>query len=698
MRSTNFLVPLSKEVIVIEKTTKFHPSLTIHVMWHPKFDDGIEYAKQIHSNFGREIQSDTIYRRPGIPVFYKNDVKNKINLNDSISTVVFVLIEDEMVVDSEWNKFLEDLWLQIDSIGESNHRIYPVSLSKNAFNIEYINHVNFIRLHEILEKERTKRFIGYAAHEISRLLMDKPRVSKGDGLSTSPVSLFLSHAKRDGEKLAKSIKDYIHDQTSLKTFFDANDIAAGHSFSSEITQSIELNETALLIIHTDTYSSRDWCKREVIQAKLSNIPIVVVNIVSVGEGRSFPYMGNVPTIRWDGSEELIADIIDNTLMEILRHLYVKKHLESLTSVYEVSDKVHTISHHPELMSFVNILKSEGDKDILTVLYPDPPIGYDELQLLHSIKPKFRFLTPTMLPVLRYAEEAEYEEPLNILKDLKIGLSISNPPNLLDHGISETHLDDALVEFTRYLLVHGGRILYGGDLREGGFTEKLYNLVRSYFSEDTQSSHKIFNYQAWPIYLKLSTKERAELNKIVSFKTVEPPQICELDKNKFLIPDSIENKVIWAMSLTKMREKMNEDLDVRIMIGGAIEHHKGKYPGLLEEAYMALREKKPLFLLGGFGGCTKAITNLILGEKSLELTESLQKKDKEYLDMIEEYNSNSFSDDTIDYEALLNFFEEKGIESLNNGLSIDENLVLFSTPYIPEMISLVLKGLANIAKN
>lgn len=667
-------------------------------MWHPKFNNGKEYAKQIHANFGREIQSDTIYRRPGIPVFYKSNVKNKINLNDSLHTVVFVLVEDEMVVDSEWNEFLKDLWTENDGIDESNHRIYPVSLSKNAFNIEYINRINFIRLHEIPEEERIKKFIGCATHEISRLLMDQPRVSKDDGLSTSPVSLFLSHAKRDGENLAKSIKDYIHDQTPLKTFFDANDIAAGHSFSSEITQSIKLSETALLIIHTDTYSSRDWCKREVIHAKLSNIPIVVVNIVSVGESRSFPYMGNVPTIRWDGSEEVISDIIDTTLMEILRHLYVKKHLQSLTSVYGVSDKVHTISHHPELMSFVNILKNEEDKNILTVLYPDPPVGYDELQLLHSIKPKFRFLTPTMLPILRDVKVEEYEEPLNILNDLKIGLSISNPPNLLDYGISETHLEDALVEFTRYLLVHGGRILYGGDLRKGGFTEKLYDLVRSYFPEDTQSSHKIFNYQAWPAHLNLSTKERAELKKIVSFKTIDPPHIYNLDENKIITPDSTKNRVILAMSLTKMREEMNEDLDVRIMIGGAIEDYKGRYPGLLEEAYMALREKKPLFLLGGFGGCTDAIIKLLQDENPLNLADLLQKKDKEYIDMINKYNSKSLSDDTIDYETLLNFFEEHEIDSLNNGLSIDENLILFSTPHIPEMISLVLKGLANIEKN
>lgn len=53
---------------------------------------------------------------------------------------------------------------------------------------------------------------------------------------------------------------------------------------------------------------------------------------------------------------------------------------------------------------------------------------------------------------------------------------------------------------------------GGDLRQGGFTEILHNLVRNYFPEDMQSAHKIHNYQAWPLYLNISIETRAELNK------------------------------------------------------------------------------------------------------------------------------------------------------------------------------------------
>ncbi len=699
------IVEFSSKIIVVIKfiggvdlkeQARYQPSLKFYVMWHPKFTDGQKYAEEMYSNFGREIQNNIIYRRPGIPLYFINDTSRIIDINEAKHIAVFVLVDDEMVIDPDWNSYLGDLWDTFKTSAYGKHRIYPISLSENAFQIEKISEINYIRLHDIDDEEkRVKRLLSSASHEICRLLLSRPRISGDTELSNAPVSLFLSHAKKDGAELANAIKNYIHQETPLKTFFDATDIAAGHSFSNEITQSIKIKETALLVLHTDTYSSRDWCRREVIKAKLSNVPIVVVNLITTGEGRTFPYLGNVPTVRWDGSEEFLPEIINITLTEILRDLYTKLHLESLTEIYEVSNRVHTLTHHPELISFINILEEEGGREELTVLYPDPPLGYEELQLLNTIKPKFKFMTPTMLPILRYAEQNEPENQFDILKGVKVGLSISDSPDLIKYGMSKMHLEDSFVEFSRYLLVNGANLLYGGDLRQGGYTEILHNLVRNYFPEDIQSAHKINNYQAWPLYVNLTAATRAHLNKVVKFEMVEPPEKIQVDKNKFLPPDCKENRMIWANSLTKMREEMNRDLDVRVLIGGMVQNYKGKYPGLFEEAYLALRDGKPLYLLGGFGGCTRAIIEALLGNTPHELTGDFQFSNNEYHEMVQLYNSNCSSEETIDYDRMLGFFKKIGIANLNNGLTIEENLILFSTTNIPEMISLVLKGLANL---
>ncbi|RBN36117.1 molecular chaperone Tir, partial [Priestia megaterium] len=74
--------------------------------------------------------------------------------------------------------------------------------------------------------------------------------------------MFISHAKEDGVSLAKSLSDYLQTQTELKTFFDANDIAIGYEFSQEIEANIQ--KSVLVAIHSDRYSSREWCRKEII--------------------------------------------------------------------------------------------------------------------------------------------------------------------------------------------------------------------------------------------------------------------------------------------------------------------------------------------------------------------------------------------------------------------------------------------------
>ena len=83
---------------------------------------------------------------------------------------------------------------------------------------------------------------------------------------------------------------------ALDTSFDAINIAAGFSFEEEIDAGIDT--AAFALIHTDAYASRVWCQYGVIRAKRHGRPIVVIHAIEEGEARSFPYIGNVPTIRW----------------------------------------------------------------------------------------------------------------------------------------------------------------------------------------------------------------------------------------------------------------------------------------------------------------------------------------------------------------------------------------------------------------
>lgn len=61
----------------------------------------------------------------------------------------------------------------------------------------------------------------------------------------------------------------------------------------------EVGEGVFLAINTDSYSSREWCRREVIEAKLRLVPIIVFDCVRDMVPHAMPYLGNVPVVRMD---------------------------------------------------------------------------------------------------------------------------------------------------------------------------------------------------------------------------------------------------------------------------------------------------------------------------------------------------------------------------------------------------------------
>ena len=263
-----------------------------------------------------------------------------------------------------------------------------------------------IRAETILQR-RENFLMSKLVHQLCRLLNSLPMETEiGTTVSAKPVNLFLSHAKADGAEIAKQIKKHIEDDSSMKTFFDANDIAAGYEFSSEIKGAIE--NSALICIQTDYYATREWCLYEVITAKRSSRPVVVLNAVKKREPRSFPYIGNVPTMRWDpNAKSALREVVDMAMLEVLDRSYSDLFQQALRKLYEL-EGIHSVGHTPELFTILQLREEEKKKgngagsadSTKYILYPDPPLGAEEIQLLEDLSPDMRFITPTMLPAVQ----------------------------------------------------------------------------------------------------------------------------------------------------------------------------------------------------------------------------------------------------------------------------------------------------------
>ena len=201
------------------------------------------------------------------------------------------------------------------------------------------------------------------------------------------VQIFLSHSKhdRDGERIAESIRDWLHQNSGLSSFFDMIDIPAGVRLQDVLNHQVKAS--AVMAVHTDSYSAREWCRREIIEAKRQNVPMVVVNCMTDIDERGFPYMGNVPIVRMDPNETgrievVIGRLLEEVFKDFLWCCRVELAGRSNSGVLFMPRPPELISlANPAFTSFVNAelisdpaLPADADAANPTIVYPDPPWG------------------------------------------------------------------------------------------------------------------------------------------------------------------------------------------------------------------------------------------------------------------------------------------------------------------------------------
>ena len=88
-------------------------------------------------------------------------------------------------------------------------------------------------------------------------------------------------------------------------------------------------------------------------------------------------------------------IVNLTLYQVLNNIYQISLLESFKSLSKNADvDISILSSPPELFNFIDInnLKKKMGKDII-ILYPDPPLGIEELNVLNEFDESIKFVTP-----------------------------------------------------------------------------------------------------------------------------------------------------------------------------------------------------------------------------------------------------------------------------------------------------------------
>lgn len=643
----------------------FKTPLAIVVAYDKQFTGGLSIYEDLYHLLCRNA-NEPLIDGLDIPVYFQTnqedgiiyDVRKTINAD---KVVVLLLVDLCMFNSSAWTDYINEL---VNDNKNGVVKVLPVALCQYAFDINHeLGKQQYIRLKSYDIRACWQEFLIRFYDDLIRTVCD----------SQEKLQIFISHTKKDEDRLgiekANELKAYLRADTKLNSFYDANDILDGYSFGDQIKAN--LKKSLLVILETSTYSDREWCRIEAIVGKENHVPTVVVSLFNGMIPRTFPYLGNTPKIRFGGNWDEVICLLLRTALD---KYYEERYLENFS---QANSKVI-----PMMPEFINIGKVDG---VNQILYPEPPLGNEELEVVKRQFPTITFNTPSQI-----------FSTSRFLEGKNVAISISESPDSSTLGIGKAMFEDLSVELARHLLISGAHLVYGGDLRPGGFTELFKDLAYQYgiYEKDKSFKNYFTNYLAWPIYIGMTPASQAEYKFCrVNCQKAEIPDTIPVGLRDLMVPPTtVENLYYWAESLKSMRHEMESHIDVRIILGGRVTGFKGYMPGLYEEAINAAKANHPLYLLGGFGGASARLIQLIKGETS---------SDK----LFEECCSHHLYQEFVSYldkeKAEMNFkvldVFSNNMSVLKNGLSKEENEQLFVTTNVTEIIALVLKGLHTLGR-
>lgn len=571
-----------------------------------------------------------------IPVYLISNDENgeikSIDFEQSEKNAIFFFADMAVYLgDTKWRDYILKLKKQIE--GGAPAVLYSVK------QFEYATDLSFIKKDQMIIPPNDDIIAGW--DEVSSHIYDC-LIRYMKDMPQDKLKLFISHAKRDGLVVAENLRNSLRSKTKLDSFFDKNDIIEGVDFEKQIKENVK--SSLLMVLDSDAYGTRQWCQKEILCAKKYGVPIVVVDMHSDVITRTFPYMGNVPSVRLN--DDNLDSAINLLLRTGLRYEYQKNYLTRIVKEGNDDDDFDILSYQPELLDMHMLEKNN-------VLYPEPPVSEEERRILNSTKKNF--ITPL-------------EKEGLLLDGEFISISVSNTN---ENRPDEIMLRDIVVEISRYILNAGGKIIYGGSGSRDGYVNLFSQISEKYGKIKIESEGKdlpedeayIYNYYAWPYMNVLSDDDMAYLKHChLCAQQIYPDGISEEQKRLIPSTQDEEGKMQIISSLSHMRDVRCREARAFIIVGGKTKGSLTPIPGILEEYIKARATKKPIYLLGGFGGEAALISKSVISRETI---------------------IKSIRDDTY--------------ESLNNGLNKEENMRLLLSTNVFEIIRLIISGMKKVIK-
>jgi len=544
---------------------------------------------------------DPLAHGPGIPVLA--GVKAEAVETNAADTVVIIPVLGNLTGDLMKHKVVDTLKRWHSYLGAGH--LLPVPLSAN-----WRDNENELPGNKILA-------VLYAKEDAHRLTLDEIVLAVMQLWETQRrnINLFISHAKDDiaaTDEAAKKIHSFVTIDTIGKSFFDTGDLRPSESLGEKLGE--ELSQSVLILVRTDAYSSREWCRLEALLAKQNGIPTLIVEIPQRRELLSSPYGGNDPIMVWDGNP---SRVISQAMVEWLRAAFFCREAKRIIEITNLPKDVaiairqpglHDISHGP--------LQSDCAQ---LFLHPDPELPAAVRRVLKAAHPRLHLVTPTTAfrSFLSHCDRsANVASPLNGMQVAMSLLATSDADT--SAGFTHNHVVHATVCIARTLISAGATIAYGGDFRSGAnaFVPLLVQLVLTYNPPAGENEQALHIYQAAIVSSDdLPPNLPIELHHLGK----SPGVAVEALLPKPGLPDEPPSPLYFS----DMYRVVEDHVSARVVLGGQTEPqieangdgYAGRYPGIVEQAWRSLQTRKPLYVAGGFGGAAGLVADLAEGKET-----------------------------------------------------------------------------------
>ena len=215
----------------------------------------------------------------------------------------------------------------------------------------------------------------------------------------------------------------------------------------------------------------------------------------------------------------------------------------------------------------------------------------------------------------------------------VGISVSPCEDAARLGYDDRQINRMVIRIAQYFLEKDMRVIFGHDWRDDGVMHTVANFASVVASrtaaeveerveyglddaEDGRGTCRMVNLVATPAEAlnRAAVEASEESGDVLAVLSVDelrtqsvwPTRLGEGPAEaEGLRAGAVESA--RAAELTDLRRWITALLAPgwRICLGGKVRGYQGDVPGVVEEAAMALDYGKPLYLLGGLGGATRA---------------------------------------------------------------------------------------------